>query len=326
MGGFPAPLTLLTIPSWITQLMTPQERIQKALELSPADGYVKGSPSRKQLEDAFNAVPTAAARDIGKALEKGEGPLGALFQLRLATPTREAMIDILKGKAAAHAAEVAIATMETLAATPAMLQLTAQNFSPGPGLTLNGNAALQTEYLDMVRREMARSPSFNKLMLELNRDTAHPVEVRLTRDGVGTFMDSFDSEYTPGQQEVDMADLEFFPADPPPDHPSAITSGEILAHAMAEARQGALKEERGPAHQTGIDAQNRYRDDRGQSGHRRHRLDDGREADGGLNDAGNWEVRYDNGYNEVWVLDSRRDGDGGLHISVTKVVRNEPTP
>ena len=175
----------------------------------------------------------------------------------------------------------------------------AEAFTPGPGLKLKGSPNDQKVFLDMVKREMVTSPSFSALMLAMNRDAAHPVEVTLGRNQRGVFMDSFDSQFTAGQQEIDLADLKKLPRDPPAGYPDAVTQGELLAHAMAEARVGAEGDEYSPAHEAGIKAQNDYRDDRGQSGHRKDiRLEPNR--------AGNLDVNYDNGYSEVWVRSEGR--------------------
>ena len=111
-------------------------------------------------------------------------------------------------------------------------------------------------------------------------------------------MDNFDSAAGfVGQQRIDLADVEMLPVHPPGDKPSAFTQGEILVHAMAEARQGALGDEYEDAHLAAINAQNVYRDERGQAGHRRPPPDDG-----GYNSVGHWDMTYDNQYSEVWVI------------------------
>ena len=169
----------------------------------------------------------------------------------------------------------------------------AEAFVPGLGLKLKGAPADQQLFLKMVRREMIVSPSFHALMMAMNRDAAHPVEVTASQNQP-VFVDSFDSQFTAGQQEVDLADLRGFPPNPLSGFPDAVTRGELLAHSMAEARAGAQGDEYASAHEAGIKAQNDYRDDRGQHGHRQ-------DITIPVNAAGNLDVRYDNGYNEVWV-------------------------
>jgi len=170
-------------------------------------------------------------------------------------------------------------------------------FIPGAGLKLRGDAVHQQAYLAMVRREMLRSPTFHSLMVTMNEDAQHPVSVRVDRNQA-FLVDSFDSaQGFTGHQELDLADIQKLPPDPPAGAPSAITQGELLVHAMAEARQGALGEGYPAAHLAAIRAQNEYRDERGQPGHRRDPPNDG-----GYNAQGNWDTFYDNQYMEIWVM------------------------
>ena len=173
-------------------------------------------------------------------------------------------------------------------------------FTAGGGFKLTGSPNQQEWLMDRVKKAMLQSPSFEALMFEIRNDSAHPVHLTLHRNDPEVFVDGYDSKLTPGLQGLDMDDLNRLPSDPPAAHPNAITQGEILAHLMAEARQGAQGSgdpvEYANAHKAGIDAQNAYRDDLGQKGHRRHHPNDG-----GYNLAGNWEMTYDSGHNEVWV-------------------------
>jgi hypothetical protein len=171
-------------------------------------------------------------------------------------------------------------------------------FTPGAGLKLRGDAVHQQAYVDMVRREMLRSPGFHALMVTMNEDGQHPVSVRVDRNQPGILVDNFDSaQGFTGHQELDLADIQQLPLDPPAGAPSAITQGELLIHAMAEARQGALGDGYDAAHLAAIRAQNEYRDERGQPGHRRDPP-----YDGGFNAQGNWDTTYDNQYLEIWVM------------------------
>ena len=67
--------------------------IQAALELNPRTGYVKGSPPRKKLEEAFESVPPASAMDLTQRLLKNEGPLERLFRYRLHPATQGAILE-----------------------------------------------------------------------------------------------------------------------------------------------------------------------------------------------------------------------------------------
>jgi hypothetical protein len=145
-------------------------------------------------------------------------------------------------------------------------QQTALTFTPGDGLELAGDQAQQDAFLEMLRREMARSPTFHDLMLRINQDRQHPLYIQVF--GTNT-MAIFDNFVGAGAHVIDMADFAKVPVDPPPGFPEAATQGEWLAHAMAEARTGATATVPQSqlylyAHTMGIDAGNAYRRDRGQ--------------------------------------------------------------
>jgi len=145
-------------------------------------------------------------------------------------------------------------------------QQNALNFTPGDGLELAGDQAQQQIFLEMLRREMARSPSFHDLMLRINKDAQHPLYIHVY--GTNT-MAIFDNFVGKGAHVIDMADFAKVPVDPPAGFPEAATQGEWLAHAMAEARTGATATVPQSqlylySHTMGIDAGNAYRRDRGQ--------------------------------------------------------------
>jgi hypothetical protein len=81
------------------QLQKSLAAIRAALELNPRTGYVKGSPPRKQLEEAFESVPRSSALELTKQLLKKEGPLERLFRYRLHAATQQAILGILLRKA-----------------------------------------------------------------------------------------------------------------------------------------------------------------------------------------------------------------------------------
>lgn len=88
----------LSAPQPDAELQKSLAAIKKSLDLSPPEGYAKGSLARRRLEEAFESVPRSSAPGLFTQLKQGEGSLGKLFRYRLATPTREAMLDILKRK------------------------------------------------------------------------------------------------------------------------------------------------------------------------------------------------------------------------------------
>ena len=76
--------------------------ITKALQISPADGYIKGSLARAKLHVAFLSVPLPSAKSLHDQLSAGTGALGRLFQYRLHRATRKWLLGILWNKHLAH--------------------------------------------------------------------------------------------------------------------------------------------------------------------------------------------------------------------------------
>ena len=78
------------------------EAITKALEISPVDGYIKGSAARAKLHIAFLSVPLPSALALHQQLSAGTGALGRLFQYRLHPATMTWLLGILWAKHLAH--------------------------------------------------------------------------------------------------------------------------------------------------------------------------------------------------------------------------------
>jgi hypothetical protein len=187
-------------------------------------------------------------------------------------------------------------------ATYAQRKKVVDAFQPGGGLQLKGSDADRKAYMAMVRREMLRSGTFYNLMLAINADKKNPLEVTLGRNQKGMQIDSFDSgSWKIGAQEVDLADIDKFPIDPPSGHPHAITQGELLIHAMAEAKAGAQTADYPSSHEIGVKAENDYRDDRGQKGHRLAPSKDPEDYK-----SNNWTIFFDGHHRERWLWD--KDG------------------
>ncbi len=185
----------------------------------------------------------------------------------------------------------------------------AATFTPGAGLTVNGTAADQATYLHMTRREMLNSPSFRNLMNTQNADAAHPLTINVGRNQPGTFVDAFNGG---GNQTIDLTDFEQWPENAPAANPHAMTRGQNLVHAMAEARQGALGNNFDTSHRRAIQAENQYRADIGQTSRLRLPPNDTTQ-----NAAGNTVFQYDNGYTE----EIQTDPTGA---TITGIVRNNP--
>ena len=144
-------------------------------------------------------------------------------------------------------------------------RLNSATFTPAGGLKLKGSEADKAAYLSMTRREMLTSPTFAKTMNEINGDKAHPVTVNIGRDMPNVRLDV---DRGNGLQDVDLNDFDKLPKSAPASG-NAITQGEVLSHAMREARQRALGQNHDQAHEAAINEENQYRKDIGQPGTRK---------------------------------------------------------
>ena len=160
-------------------------------------------------------------------------------------------------------------------------RLNSATFTPAGGLKLKGSEADKAAYLSMVRREMLTSPTFAKTMNEINADKAHPVTVNIGRDMPNVRLDV---DRGNGLQDVDLNDFDKLPKTPGASNPHAITQGEVLSHAMREARQRALGQNHDQAHEAAINEENQYRKDIGQTSTRKLPPNDEDRVDNDLGD------------------------------------------
>jgi len=143
-------------------------------------------------------------------------------------------------------------------------RLNSATFTPsGVGLKVVGKPEDQKDYINLVRREMLTSPSFAKTMNEINNDKTHrPVIADVGRDMPKVRLDTDKN----GTQKIDLNDFDKLPQTPPGSNPHAITQGEVLAHAMREARERVKgAKDHDEAHKAAIIAENDYRKDIGQT-------------------------------------------------------------
>ncbi len=141
-------------------------------------------------------------------------------------------------------------------------RLNSATFKEGPGLKINGTPENKAAYLSLVRREMLTSPSFAKTMNEINNDKTHrPVIANVGRDMPNVRLDVDRN----GTQDIDLNDFKKLPITPPGSDPDAITQGEVLSHAMREARERTLGKDHDQAHEAAIIEENKYRNDIGQT-------------------------------------------------------------
>lgn len=141
-------------------------------------------------------------------------------------------------------------------------RLNSATFKEGPGLKINGSPKDKADYLNLVRREMLTSPSFAKTMNEINNDKTHrPVIANVGRDMPKVRLD-IDRN---GTQDIDLDDFDKLPKTPPGNDPDAITQGEVMSHAMREARERVLGKDHDQAHEAAIIEENKYRNEIGQT-------------------------------------------------------------
>jgi Putative peptidoglycan binding domain len=141
-------------------------------------------------------------------------------------------------------------------------RLNSATFKEGPGLKINGTPENKAAYLSLVRREMLTSPSFAKTMNEINNDKTHrPVIANVGRDMPNVRLDVDRN----GTQDIDLNDFDKLPKTPPGNDPDAITQGEVLSHAMREARERVLGKDHDQAHEAAIIEENKYRNEIGQT-------------------------------------------------------------
>jgi hypothetical protein len=147
-------------------------------------------------------------------------------------------------------------------------RLNSATFKEGPGLNIKGTPENKAAYLNLVRREMLTSPSFAKTMNEINNDaTRRPTVINVGRDMPGI---PLDTDQKGIQQNIDLNDFDKLPKTPPADNPHAITQGQVLSHAMREARERVKgAKDHDEAHKLAIIAENEYRKDIGQTSTRK---------------------------------------------------------
>ena len=179
-------------------------------------------------------------------------------------------------------------------------RINSATFTPAAGMKLNGNAADKAAYLHMVRREMLTSPTLAKTMNEINGDKAHPITVNVGRDTKGVALDAFRKD----GQAIDMNDFDKMPITPPGNNPGAITQGEVLAHAMREARQAALGQKFEDAHKQAIIEENQYRKEIGQNTFRKLPPDDETRKDNSLGGT-DIVIHFENAPDEVISFDDK---------------------
>lgn len=175
------------------------------------------------------------------------------------------------------------------------------NIADGRGMAMNGTKVDQERFRQMLREGMTDSPMFRETLTNIGNDTdpAHRITANVGRSQPGVILDSY------GNDAIDLDDLEALPAAAPMAHKNQFTRNEDLLHILTERQYALTHPDPGgdkwkvfnDAHQHGIDTQNRYRDERGQS----HVLSQSgtKRADGGTNAT----IAFADGSNERWDID-----------------------
>jgi hypothetical protein len=137
------------------------------------------------------------------------------------------------------------------------------NILAGRGMMTHGNHGDVAAWRRMVQQSMADSPTLRRLITDIgnDRDPRHAITANLGRRQPGVLIDSF------GNGQVDLDDLDHFPAAPSALNPNEMTLGEQIVHILAErraAQTSAAPTAFAPAHATATRAHNQYRAERGQ--------------------------------------------------------------
>ncbi len=149
--------------------------------------------------------------------------------------------------------------------------------TPDAGVTRAELRELTTKWQGMLATGLATSETFRQLFIEIGatKTSILPIEIKLGTDQPRVLADAF------GTSQIDIGDLLSLPVTPPTNNPNALTQTEVVLHFLAE-RQAAsnfpegLRDVRGmpgddqspldPSdHAAGLNAQNRYRDERGET-------------------------------------------------------------
>lgn len=143
------------------------------------------------------------------------------------------------------------------------------------GIVVSGSPQDVATFLGMAVQAAGATRAAGLHFAAIVSDSAHPITMIIGRSQPGVLGDSFASN------EVDLDDLEQFPATPRAGHPSESGRDEVITHFMVERHDAATNGSNfNAAHQAGIDAQNDMRTERGQSPITSQVLTHDKDADG----------------------------------------------
>lgn len=126
------------------------------------------------------------------------------------------------------------------------------------GINIAGSPADVRTFMLMAASAAAATNAARVHFATIAGDSAHPITLVVGRSLPGVITDNF------GTNEVDLNDLERFPATPRAAHPNETGQDEMITHFMVERHDAATKGSAFPAaHTAGIDAQNEMRSEEG---------------------------------------------------------------
>lgn len=265
-------------------------------------------PATRQLlltvatDENFGKLPRAA-QDAG--LQNLGATASGIAEKNLQGMSNDQLLKLAESPAGAEQLAAMKSALQQGPITPSQQKeldrINSATFRPADGLKLKGSAADQAAYLHMVRREMLTSPTFAKTMNEINADKAHPVKVNIGRDMPNVRLDV---DRGGGTQDIDLNDFDKLPDKPGASNPNAITQGEVLSHAMREARQAALGQKHPEAHAAAINEENEYRKEIGQKTFRKAPPNDEDRKDNELGDV-DLIIHFEGAPDEVLKFDQK---------------------
>lgn len=251
------------------------------------ESALEGQTKRTQLEGSLDSAKAKTGPDAKESAQAAKQPqTPPLDKDQLAKMNNDELLKLAESPGGEEKLKQAAQNMKkdglTADELKQMERIDSATMKEGAGLMLHGTPEDKQKFLHMTRKAMLDSPSFREKMNVINNDPLSLTQIELTRgkgDKDTTRLASF-SKFNNGKQTIDMNDLEKFPEKPDPKSPEGITRGSVLVHEMVEARQGALEFKEPtkrddqmkmyhPAHKEGVQAENDYRKDIGQTSKRK---------------------------------------------------------
>jgi hypothetical protein len=135
------------------------------------------------------------------------------------------------------------------------------NIRQGKGMVIQGSSADEVTWKNMLIEGMTSSQVFRETIANIGNDPNHTILIDLGRSQPNVLVDSF------ATKAVDLDDLQMFPASANAGQKNQLTRPEVILHFLEERHYAQTHDpmDFDSAHQSGINAQNHLRDERGQS-------------------------------------------------------------